>query len=582
MLFRSAISAAIRHLAAYSLRFPMLSALLLGCLFPLGFAPFQIWPSAILSMAGFYALLHHRRQQPHSGFKSLFNLSLSYCVGLFSVGISWIHVSIYVYGESPLIISLLLTGAMIAVMSVFVSLVMAACCRYRLDAPLSPLLFATLWVMGEMVRSLVLTGFPWLLLGYSLIDSPLVGFAPVVGVYGLSFIAALGSAWLARLFLKPAISNTYPEQENLGQEENRARVGYAIALLLLFGCGYGLQQQHWTTPLPQMIDVALIQGNIDQRIKWDESEQQNTLTLYRRLTTQWLHSPREKSPNTTLVVWPEAAVPMFYHEAQAYLQQMSKALAAANVSWITGVPTQEGDPFDAQYFNSIIAAGQGSGRYNKQKLVPFGEFIPFPETIRTLGRALQWPIFDLPMSSFSVGTPQQAPLMAGPYRIAPFICYEIVYPDLVRRTAAQSDVLLTISNDGWFGHSVAPHQHFEMSRMRAIETGKMLIRATNTGISGLIDHRGQVIMQMPSFQRLYGTGQVQVTTGQTPFMRMGNLPIYTSIVLLLLFYGVGSFDGFGLRRLRQAQSPGEAHRAQGETRQRAGQRKQALTEKIHP
>ena len=530
MFSRSALTASacrlLAYCSAYWLRFPKISALLLGCLFALGFAPFHFWPASILSMAGFYGLLQHLRQQPFVAFKPLFNLSFSYCVGVFSVGVSWIHVSIYVYGESPLIISLLLTGAMIVVMSVFVSLVMA-CCRFSDRPQLNALLFAGLWVIGEMLRSMVLTGFPWLLLGYAFIDSPLVGFAPVVGVYGLSFLAALGAAWLACLFCKQPSSKL---------NKSRQQLMYAAAIILLLGSGYVLQYQHWTTPLPQTIEVALIQGNIDQRIKWDASEQQSTLTIYRRLTTQWLHSPKNPSTNTQLVVWPEAAVPMFYHEAQAYIQQMSKALASANVSWITGIPTQDGDDDHAQYFNSIIAAGIGSGRYNKQKLVPFGEFIPFPEGIRTIGQALQWPIFDLPMSSFSVGSPQQAPLMAGPYRVAPFICYEIVYPDLVRRTAANSDVLLTISNDGWFGDSVAPHQHFEMARMRAIETGKMLIRATNTGISGLIDHRGKVIMQMPSFQRAYGTGQVQVTSGQTPFMRMGNLPIYVGVVLLVLCF----------------------------------------------
>ncbi len=520
MYSRPSSAASAWRLTAHWLRFPSMSAFILGCLFPLGFAPFNFWPVSIISLAGYYGLLQHLRNQPNTRFKNLFINSFSYCVGLFSVGVSWIHISIYVYGESPLVVSLLLTGAMIFVMSLMVSLVMALS-NFSKTPPLNALLFASLWVLGEIVRSMVLTGFPWLLLGYAFIDSPLVGFAPMVGVYGLSFLIALCAAWLA---------NTFFKHRTLQQ-----RLRYMAGILILFSGGYLLNFQQWTQPLAANINVALIQGNIDQRIKWDESEQQNTLAIYRQLTEQWLNSSRENNHQTTIMVWPEAAIPLFYHEAEAYIQQMSQILTAANISWITGIPTEDDDGEYAQYFNSVIAAGVGSGRYNKQKLVPFGEFIPFPDIIRAIGQALQWPIFDLPMSSFTVGDRHQSPLLANQYRIAPFICYEIVYPDLVRAAAANSDLLLTISNDGWFGDSIAPHQHFEMARMRAIETGKMLIRSTNTGISGLIDHRGQVIMQMPSFQRTYGTGQVHPTQGQTPFMRIGNTPLYIGILVLLMF-----------------------------------------------
>lgn len=521
---------------------------LAGCLYPMGFAPFDLWPLTLASLAiGYFLLQLHNQDAPPTAnhttknltsklssshntdtshrfrFKRIFFSSFWYCMGVFGVGIAWVHISIHVYGESPLWISLLLTLALVAVMSAFMALIMA-CERGHTSPVASALSFAGLWVGGELLRSFAFTGFPWLLLGYAFIDTPLSGFAPVVGVYGLSLIAAL----IAGLAIA-----------GLTYRLNWRGISCVLGISLLFGSGWLLQQKQWTHPLAPAIDVTLVQGNIDQRIKWDESEQEHTLRVYRQMTDVWRLSPPSTPPSNTaatrLVVWPEAAIPLFYHEAEAYIDDLSQTLKQQNISWITGVPYEDDTEGTAKYFNSVISKGLGHGRYNKQKLVPFGEFIPFPDLIRLLGQLLQIPFFDLPMSSFSKGDTDQPPLIANQQRIAPFICYEIVYPDLVRHNAAHSDLLLTISNDAWFGDSIAPHQHFQIARMRALETGQMLIRSTNTGISGLVDHHGQVLMQLPSFQQTFGSGQVFATKGQTPFMRWGNLPLYAVILGFFLW-----------------------------------------------
>ncbi|MDH4041784.1 MAG: apolipoprotein N-acyltransferase, partial [Gammaproteobacteria bacterium] len=184
------------------------------------------------------------------------------------------------------------------------------------------------------------------------------------------------------------------------------------------------------------------------------------------------------------------------------------------------------------YFNSVIAVGQGEGVYHKQHLVPFGEYVPLERQLRGLIA-----FFDLPMSAFSSGPPDQPPLRAGAYRVAPFLCYEVVYPELVARSARNSDLLLTISNDSWFGKSIGPLQHLQMAQMRALENGRYMIRGTNNGVSAIIDQRGQIVARTDQFVEATLTGDVEVMLGNTPFGTFGVTPVIAGcgVALLLMF-----------------------------------------------
>jgi apolipoprotein N-acyltransferase len=372
-------------------------------------------------------------------------------------------------------------------------------------------------VLSEWLRTWLFTGFPWLFTGYAFIDTPLAGWAPIMGVFGLSFIA---------VFSMLALCYT------LAQRQHWPWLAAAVAL---WGAGFGLQYVSWTQATGDKLSVAIVQGNIPQESKWQLEWRDKTVDIYRQLSKQaWGHD---------LVIWPEAALPMFQDDAADVLEEMQNNALTAHSAFVTGIPYIEVDSIARRlrFYNAIVALGEGEGLYFKQRLVPFGEYIPFEDALRG---AL--PLFDMPMTSFTMGPPDQSPLRVQQLKMGPMICYEIAYPDLVRRIAKKSDFLATISNDGWFGTSSGPHQHFQMVRMRALETGREVVRATNNGLSAIIDSHGNVRHIAPAFERLVETGEVRAYRGTTPYVRFGNLP-----VLVLVFGVMGLVMGQAAWRARR-------------------------------
>jgi apolipoprotein N-acyltransferase len=298
-----------------------------------------------------------------------------------------------------------------------------------------------------------------------------------------------------------------------------------IAVLWL--TGWQLRQAQWVAPASAApLTVGIVQANIPQELKWQRQYYEPSLALYESMTEPLL--------GRDIVLWPESAIPNYYQRAQQFLEPLAQRSREQGTALITGIPwRREGSE---AYFNSIVAIGEGSGVYHKQRLVPFGEYIPLGHWLRGL-----IDFFDLPMSAFTPGAANQAPLLAHDFRLSPFICYEIVYPELVRNYARQADLMITISNDSWFGASIGPLQHLQMARMRALENGRYLIRATNNGISAIIDERGKLVVSSPQFERLNLTGEAQVMLGATPFSRIGSSPIVILCFLLLaLVLGVGT------------------------------------------
>lgn len=477
------------------------AALALGALMPLGLAPLSWWPLALLATGLLVELLHDRTPRQAA------SIAFAFGWGLWAHGACWLLVSMHDYGDTSLPLSLLLLAGVAAIMATLFLPVGWLYARLGLQRS-GWLMLPLLLMLGEWLRSWLLTGFPWLMTGYGLIDTPLAGWATLGGVYAVSLAAMLtGTVLVAAL-----------------REPRRMRLPLVLVAALWLG-GAALDAQRWTAlERSQAIRVSLVQGNIPQESKWALEWRDKTVKIYRELSeSEW---------GRDLVLWPEAAIPMFAHEAQDVLADLDNEGLKRGSAFVTGIPyaTWSRDRSHVLYYNSIAAMGDGLGLYHKQQLVPVGEYIPYEDWLRgTI------PFFDLPMSSFSWGPADQSPLMVQSHPMAPFICYEIAYPQLVQRLSRQAEFLATVSNDGWFGRSIGPDQHFEMVRMRAKETGRYVVRATNNGITAIIDPQGEVTAMAPRFQRTVLRGEVFPASGLTPWQRFGALPLLVSAALLLAF-----------------------------------------------
>ena len=482
--------------ALASLLVPIIS----GALFVPGLAPMSAWPSTLLSIAALLYLMHRKSQQ------SAFFIGWLYGVGLFGAGVSWVYVSIQVHGQAPPLLAGTLTALFCLGLATLTGLQMALyrrCSRGR-KTP-SSLLFAAIWVLFEWLRSWLFTGFPWLYAGYIALDTPAAGWAPVVGVYGLSFLIAGLSAAIGSLALNTA-------------SDLRKRGAEASIWVIIILTGMPLSAVSWTQDRSAPLTVAIYQPNIPLEKKWDRR-------YFRAIQQQYTDNSRPYFKNTDLVLWPESALPTYSDRIEDYLGLISTEATETGTTLITGIPTR-----DAQGgYNSIVALGLGAGEYRKQKLVPFGEYVPFEENLRGL---IQF--FDLPMSNFIPGPNVPPILSAGPLKVASFICYEIVYPDFVWQGARDAALLVTVSNDSWFGHSIGPLQHLQMARFRALETGRPLLRGTNNGVSAIIDHKGDLLVATPQFEEVVITGEVQPKTGLTPLMWLGSTPILAFFGLLIV------------------------------------------------
>ncbi len=474
-----------------------LLALLSGALYPLGLAPLSLWPLILLSIGLFYQLLDQQTT------RNALLRGWLYGLGHYGVGVSWVYVSIHYYGHTPVWLAIFMTGCFAAGLALFFAGFAYSYCKLNLDR-MPVIAFTALWLIFDWIKTWAFSGFPWLFPGYGFIDTPLKHAAPIGGVFLVSALAIAIACLLSHL------------------SDARLRNKALLATSLIACTVLAMSTHQWTTPsADQKLAVALVQGNIPQEKKWDPAERDNIFAVYLSNTDRlWQQD---------LIVWPEAALPVFYQDAADTMALVDIKATETHTALITGTPFFEYQGDQIRYYNSVVGLGDGSGVYHKQKLVPFGEYVPLEQLIRGL-----IPFFDLPLSSFSRGADNQQPLQAKNFRLAPFICYEIVYPELVRHLSTQADALLTISNDAWFGHSFGPHQHFEIARMRALEHGKYLLRATNTGITAIVDPQGHTQAQLEQFKENVLTGVIHKMEGSTPFARWGSSPLLVLAALTCL------------------------------------------------
>lgn len=476
-------------------------ALLAGGGSVFAYAPFELFPLAFVSLAALYALLERSLSaaMAHPS-RQGFLLGFAWGLGAMLAGVSWLYVALHRFGGMPAPLAALAVALFCAFMACYAGLAGALFGWLRRgrswqDAPL----FASLWLFSEWLRGWLFTGFPWLAVGYSQTPpSPLAGFAPVVGVYALgglvALVAALGVAGVLR---------------------RDWRAGALVMALLLAGAGLG--QLRWTAPVGAPLSVALVQTNFEQSLKWRPE-----------LIQHWLDENLAFVRNNPaqLVVLPETTIPMLVeHLPAGYLEALGQIAAANGGDVILGSFTRDAQ---GHIFNAAIRRGRSpEGHYAKQHLVPFGEYSP--------------PLFDwfyalahIPMADQTRGAANQPPLPVAGQQLAINICYEDVFGEELIRSLPEATLMLNLSNLAWYGDSFAQPQHLQIARLRALESGRPMLRATNTGMTAVIDPDGTVRAVLPAFQVGVLRADVQGHQGLTPYARWGNAPAVAAALIYCL------------------------------------------------
>lgn len=467
----------------------------LGSASVLGFAPFYFWLVPVLSL-GMLAWLVDQASAPRRAAM----LGLCFGLGYFLTGASWIYVSMTQFGGMPVPLAAFATLFFCSYLALFPA--GAGWIARRIPAARGvrlTLAFPAAWVLTEWVRGWMFTGFPWLGVGYSQSPGgPLAGYAPVLGVYGVSLLAALSAGLLAWWAPWPAPF-----------ERRRMLHPGVLAAVALWLAGLGLTQVSWTQPSGAPTTVSLLQGNIHQDLKWRPEAVQTTLETYLRLT---------RASASHLIVLPETAVPLLNVEVPAgYLDLLAGHARSNGGDVLLGIPEYvEGSP--PRYYNSVMSFGAGPTQiYRKHHLVPFGDYFPQWTFITWVMNAMQ-----IPMSSFSRGDAVQVPLAVAGQHVAVNICYEDAFGEELIRQLPRATILANFTNDAWWGESFASEQHLQISQMRAQEAGRYMLRATNTGVTAIIDQRGRVLAAAPQFVTTAVDGIAQGYAGSTPYVRWGN------------------------------------------------------------
>lgn len=482
-------------------RFALRLAFPAGAVLALAFAPFGIWPLAIICPTLLFLAWQGAAPRRAAAIGFWFHS------GTFLAGTYWLYHSVHTVGGEAIGVALVLMLGLVAIMGVYLALLGYA------QARLLPATGALRWLMGlpacwvllEWWRGWFLSGFPWLSLGYAQIDSPLAGLAPVLGVYGIGLICVLNAGAVTALLL--------------GKRSLRP---WAIVVLVLpWLVSWPLWQREWTRPSDAPVRVAVVQAAIAQDHKWSPEWRDKTLALYRQLAEPYFGTP--------LIVWPEAALPDVAHQLIGYLNALWSDAHAADSDVVMGLLH-----YDVQkdtYYNGVLALSDQVQWYHKRHLVPFAEY--FPSFVRGSMRLL-----NLRYGDFGAGDADQPPLSAAGQKLGMTICYEDGFGAEQLSLLKEATLLVNVTNDAWFGDTSAPYQHLDISRMRALEAGRDMVRAANDGVSALIASNGKIMATVPRFKAAVLTGQVQPRMGLTPYARVGNWPVLLVCLIGVLWVAV--------------------------------------------
>ncbi len=476
-------------------------AILLGIVLMFAFAPYNLFPFAILAPAGLLGLW--LKVAPSR--KKAFYLGFLFGVGLFTSGVYWIFISIHVIGNVPTALALLITAGFIAILSCFPATVGYILNHYFPANTPEKMLYAfpAIWLLMEMLRGAF---FPWLFLGYSQTHWPLKGYAALIGVYGITLLLTICSGLLVNA------ARHY--------QHRHFKSCWLSLLMIAIICAFGgiCSFIPWTITQGKPVSVALVQGNIPQTVKWSPEYLELSLHTYDSLTEPlW--------GKADIIIWPESALPIPLQNVQPLINELHQKAQDSHSVLILGIPIRR--PDNKTFYNAIITLGaELQPPYTKRHLVPFGEFTPFESW---LANTLQF--LDIPMSEMAEGPRNQPPLTVNKLKIEPSICYEIAFPDLTRSPDKTINMLLVLTNDAWFGHSSAESQHLQMAAMRALEFAKPVLFVSNDGITAIIDQHGNVQASLPQFKAGVLQSTVQPMYGLTPWLNNGVDPFWFIFVL---------------------------------------------------
>jgi apolipoprotein N-acyltransferase len=498
-----------------SARLRALLALVAGTALAGAFAPLNLWPLAVVSPALLMWLWQDASPREAA------RLGFWFSFGTFAAGTYWLYFSVHILGHSPLWIAYGLMLGLAAIMGLYQAALGYCMARWLPRDGLACWLVATpaAWLFMEWWRGWFLSGFSWLSLGYSQTDTWLASFAPVAGVYGISALLLVCAGAVVAMVLGT----------------RRQRLLAAATLVIPWALGAALYWHSWTQVSGSPVSVAVVQGAIID--KWIESNREEALVRYESLTQQAL--------GKQLIVWPESAPADLANNLIPFINKVYRQAHEHGSSIVMGVLRAEGRAPDVRYYNSVMALGEQVSWYDKHHLVPFAEFFPVPQFVRTWLR-----IMALPYSDFTRGAEYQPPLPAAHLQLGATICYEDAYGSTMIQVLPVADALVNVTNDAWFGHSTARHQHFQIVRMRAMEAGRYLVRAANDGISGVVGPHGEVIARAPEFVPTVLVSRIVPMMGLTPYARLGNWLI-VSLAVLALAYGLWVRNDRG-RRARTA------------------------------
>lgn len=485
-----------------------LTALILGLLMPLAFSPFHLWYIGLAALIGLCVLWIGSARPGLTGF--------CFGLGYFGAGLHWVYISMAAFGNAPFVFAVLANIVLVLVLALFPLAVGIA--LHLLSKPkswLRALLIPLLWMAAEYGRSFVLGGFPWLSVGYSQLAAPLEGLAPLAGVFAVGFVLMLIAACAAMAFADKSLP------------------AFVAAVLLLLIC-IPSRQLSFTTPVGQPFSVALVQGNIPQLTKFDPGLMHSHLGHYIDLTVR-----RSES----VIIWPETAIAFMEDDVKTTtLEPLDRLLKQRGQTLVTGIPA--GDLSAGIYYNGVIAIGKGEGRYYKHHLLPFGEYLPMRDVFNIFRDYV-----DIPLSDFSRGDAVQRPILTQQVPAGVSVCFEAAFGRDIRRALPAAQYLINVSNDGWFEDSIAADQHLQMNRMRALEMGREMARATNNGITVFIDSKGRITKRLPRFERGVLSGYVQPHIGQTPYAAYGDrlfvigLCAYAFLLIVFALLMRGRRDG---------------------------------------
>ena len=473
----------------------MVSSLLAGSLMTLAYAPFGMSLLVYPLMA--FLLFHWLHADARLAF---------WHVGLFAFGAkltgnSWIFWSLYFHGGSPAILAvtiIVLLSALLASFPATAAYLVNRYCRAA-DSVRLMIVFPAAWLFAEWLRGYVFTGYAWIQPGYTQIDLPLSGYAPMFGNHAVGALIAVTTGAFVAVFLKKLIWT-------------RA----LIIVVLIWAGGFALKQVSWTQPAGDNIEVALIQGNIPQELKWKRHMHRKTLEMYKELSLE--------HKDVDVIIWPETAIPDYKHRVPAFIINMQQEMKQSNTDLLMGMFIKNLDT--GRYYNSVVSTS--GAEYHKRHLVPLGEYVPFRALIGFFNR---W--IDIPMSDIESGPDDQELLEVAGQPVGISICFEDAFSRDVRRDLPEATLLVNMSNDAWFDGSHETYQHHVIARTRALESGRYVLRATNTGISSVIGPHGQELAVAEPFKRQVLRASVTPLQGQTPYVFWGDAFILVLSILVI-------------------------------------------------